>query len=73
MRVDNTWTPAQEEELRKLTEQRAEFYKKQKAALASVVERDYFREMFDHEVVDMLIKHADDITAALKPYCKGKP
>lgn len=74
MRVDtDAWTPEQEEELRRLTEKRAEFYEKQKAAVAEVVSRDYFREMFEHEVVNMLIKHADDITAVLKPYCKEKP
>ena len=66
-----TWSPEAEAELKRLTEQREEFYAQRLAEVVAAVDKEFFRGMSTAELVDMLVQDADEFIRVLTPYSKA--
>ena len=66
-----TWSPEAEAELKRLTEQREEFYAQRLAEVVAAVGKEFFRGMSTAELVDMLVQDADEFIRVLTPYSKA--
>ena len=62
------WTARDQKQLDALTERKRAEETTQRAAVERVVQRFYFREMMEGELVDELIKAADILIPALKQF-----
>jgi len=68
---NQTWTTNDEQRLQEMLVRKQLFTSRTRAKLEEVVEQFFYSYMSANDIVDELIKHADDIRDALQPYDSG--
>jgi hypothetical protein len=65
-----TWTQADEDLLNELEARKKVFKNNQFKQVELVASDIIFPNMFDHELAEGMIRHADRLVEALAPFCK---